>query len=91
MDIQQIIQELQKHQLLPGKVDYKPLTGGKVSRLYLINNELVVKCNQPLTLKWNQPFWRCIKKLNACQEFIILTLIFIFLYIPLSREKQVRG
>jgi len=64
MDIQQIIQELQKHQLLPGKVEYKPLTGGTVSRLYLVNNELVVKLNQPVILEMESIFLEMYKEIE---------------------------
>jgi hypothetical protein len=89
MDIEKIIKELNQKDIFQSEViEYKQLSGGTVSQLYLLKNrdssQYVVKMNQPQVIKWETHFLETYKSLKllpklhfveASNQYIVYSFI----------------
>ncbi|MFS1516345.1 phosphotransferase [Bacillus sp. SM2101] len=76
MSVTKIINQLIEHNIIPSKPEYKPLTGGTVSELYLIknvdNSHYVIKINETNIVKSEAEYLNYYKNISLIPNLIFV-------------------
>ncbi|MDX8365293.1 phosphotransferase [Cytobacillus sp. IB215665] len=100
MDVSKIINQLIENDIISSKLEYKPLTGGTVSELYLLknvdNSHYVIKINEPNIVKSEAEYLNYYKNIDLIPNLIFVEpsykyIVYSFIpgttdYTPMSKK-----